>query len=229
MEKKIYLWGDSIGQGVVYDPERRRYRLGRGRCEKLLRERGVPLECRARMGATVRDGYADFAATPVTDPGLAVIEFGGNDCDLDWQAVSDDPESFHDGRVPLGRFRETLNGFIREARGRGLTPVLVTPPPLLSERYFAWVSRGKDPESILRYLGDVEHIARWQERYAWAVRDEAERNGCRVLDLRREMLEERNLPDLMSLDGIHPNERGYETMARALMGMIPDDAFRAGA
>ena len=41
MENTIYLWGDSIGKGVVYDAERKRYRLGRPRCEKLLLERGL--------------------------------------------------------------------------------------------------------------------------------------------------------------------------------------------
>ena len=224
-----YLFGDSIGQGIYFREDAGRYRRSPRNCVRLLQDEGIPVENHAVMGYTVEKGLAAFRESRTEAGANCVIEFGGNDCDLDWQAVSDDPESFHDGRVPLGRFRETLNSFIREARGRGLTPILVTPPPLLSERYFAWVSRGKDPESILRYLGDVEHIARWQERYAWAVRDEAERNGCRLLDLRREMLEERNLPDLMSLDGIHPNERGYEAMARALMGMIPDDAFRAGA
>ncbi len=217
MEQKIYLWGDSIGQGVVYDPERRRYRLGRARCEKLLRERGVPLECHARMGATVDRGYADFAAAPAAGPGLAVIEFGGNDCDLDWRAVSARPEVFHDGKTPIGEFGAMLELFAQSARERGLEPVLVLPPPIYPERYFEWVCRGLDREAVRAYLGDVGHIGRWHGCYVEAIRRAARAAGAAVRDLHTPFMQAMNYPDLMGEDGIHPTEAGQELMARVAM------------
>ncbi len=215
-----YMFGDSIGQGIFFQESIGRYRRSRNSCVHLLQESGIPIESHAMMGYTVEKGLEVFRRSETAEGGNCVIEFGGNDCDLDWQAVSDHPEIFHDGKVPLNRFRNGLETFIRESRSRGLNPVLVTPPPLLSDRYFRWVSRQKDPERILSYLGDVEHISRWQERYAWTVRDAAENNGCRLLDLRRAMLEKNNLPELMSQDGIHPNERGQMEMARSILGML---------
>ena len=215
------MFGDSIGQGIILSEETGKYTRSRRGCIQLLRESGLRIETRAVMGCTVEKGLELFRGTDTEPGGICVIEFGGNDCDLDWQAVSDRPEEFHDGRVPLEDFRRALRIFVREAAERGLRPVLVTPPPILSRRYFDWVSRGKNPEHILRYLGDVEHISRWQERYANAVREAAHAEECELLDLRREWLNERNYPALMSLDGIHPNEEGYRVMTQYILRILP--------
>ena len=217
MEKKIYLWGDSIGKGVIYQPERRRYALSQKRCEKLLRERGVDLESHARMGATVREGYADFAATPTAGGGIAVIEFGGNDCDLDWQAVSDAPNVFHDGKTPLAEFAEMLRLFVRAVRERGMDPVMVLPPPLQSQRYFEWVCRGRNREAVSAYLGDVEAIGRWHGCYVEAIRGVAAETGSRLLDLQLPFMRAANFRDLLCEDGIHPTEQGQELIARVAL------------
>lgn len=222
MEKKIYLWGDSIGKGVVYQPERRRYALSKRRCVNLLREHGVDLESHARMGATVAEGYADFTATPTQAGGMAVIEFGGNDCDLDWQAVSDAPDVFHDGRTPLAEFAEYLRLFARAARERGLEPVMVLPPPLHSRRYFDWVCRGRDREAVGAYLGDVEHIGRWHACYVEAIRAAARETGSSLLDLHLPFMRAMNFRDLICVDGIHPTEQGQELIARVAMTALAE-------
>ena len=210
--RQIQIYGDSIFKGVWFDGEENRYRL----CKEKLSADGAEIVNRAKMGSTIEQGLSIIEKNlPQISPGtIAILEFGGNDCDLDWQAVSDHPTVFHDGKVPLKRFGEALRTFVKEARGRYLTPLLVTPPPILSQRYYHWVSRGKNAEHILQYLGDVEHISRWQERYANVIRGVSGEAGCPLLDLRARWLEERNLPALMSRDGIHPNEAGYTAMAR---------------
>ncbi|MBR3098470.1 MAG: SGNH/GDSL hydrolase family protein [Clostridia bacterium] len=215
-----YIWGDSIGQGIYYREDIGRYRICRRNCVQLLRENGLEIESHAIMGCTVEKGLEDFCASETVPGGACVIEYGGNDCDLDWQAVSDDPEKYHEAKVPLDVFREKLRRFVRGAAERQLRPVLVTPPPILSDRYFSWVTEGKSAEHILRYLGDREHISRWQERYASAVRDVSEQEGCRLLDIRSRLLDERDLPSLMSADGIHPNEKGYAVMADCFLKML---------
>ena len=217
MDRITYLWGDSIGKGVIYDENRRRYCLAKDRCTALLTSAGLPLEAHARMGATVRDGYADFCETVTQPGGVAVIEFGGNDRDLDWDAVAASPELAHDGKTPLPEFRALLGMFVEAARQRQLTPLLVTPPPLVSQRYFAWVSHGRDAERIEQYLGDVEHIYRWQERYAQAVRDVAGELHVPLFDLRQVFLDQPHLPALYCLDGIHPTPAGQELIARAAL------------
>ena len=94
-----------------------------------------------------------------------------------------------------------------------LTVVLVAPPPLDAEKYFAWVSRGLNAEAILSFLGDVQHIARWQAGYAAAVREVAKRTGSRLLDLGDAFLGMGCISDYYCLDGIHPNAQGHRALA----------------
>ncbi len=88
-----YIWGDSIGQGIYYREDIGRYRISRRNCVQLLRESGLEIESHAIMGCTVEKGLEDFCASETVPGGVCVIEYGGNDCDLDWQAVSDEPET----------------------------------------------------------------------------------------------------------------------------------------
>ena len=221
MMKEIYVYGDSAAQGIVLD-ETLNYRVSRNGCVRLMKHSGYPIRNYAVHGYTVRQGLESFRKTK-TEPGsVCVIEFGGNDCDLDWDETARDPERFHDGKVPLTEFREVLKQFVREARDRDLEPILVTPLPLLSDRYFRWVSRGRDAERILSYLrNDPESISRWQERYAIAVRDTAQECRCRLADLRAWMLEELDYPSLMCADGIHPNEAGQAVIAQYAEAHFP--------
>ena len=122
MHDMIYLWGDSIGKGVIYNPERKRYCLAQHRCSKELSAAGLNLDNHAQMGATVLDGFEDFCQTETQPGSVAVIEFGGNDCDLDWEQVAAEPERFHDGKLSLAAFREMLVTFIRTARARQTAP-----------------------------------------------------------------------------------------------------------
>ena len=217
---RTYLFGDSIGKGVAFDENRSRYVLLPDRCANLLIRGGVDLENHARFGAAILEGYADFCAAELLPGSNLVIEFGGNDCDLDWDAVAADPEAVHEAKTPLPVFRAVLETFVRDARARGLRPVLVTPPPLVSDRYFRWVSRNRDSEAILRYLGDAEHIYRWQERYASAIRETAWRFNVPLADLRCAFLEARDMTSLMCADGIHPNAAGQALMASAVMSEL---------
>ena len=218
---EIYLYGDSAAQGIVLD-EIGNYRITRLGCVRLMKRQGYPFLNYAVHGYTVYQGLESFRNT-ITDPGnICVIEFGGNDCDLDWNAVSLDPYHFHDGKTPLKEFKEALTQFVREARDRGQEPVLVTPHPLLSSRYYRLISKERDAEKILKYLrDDPESISRWQERYALAVRDISEACNCRLADVRAWMLEDLDYPSLICEDGIHPNEAGHAFIARQAMKHFP--------
>lgn len=210
----IGLWGDSIGRGVVYDEAARRYRISpENPCAVLQKELGLQVHNYARMGSTARDGLERMTEDRMERGGVAVIEFGGNDCDMDWKAVSRDPDAEHEARLPLNQFKTTLQALVERSRLNGMEPVLVTPPPIDAERYFRWVSRGLNAANILRYLGDVQHIYRWQERYAHAVTAVANRTGARLIDLRDAFLAETHVDRLLCADGIHPNERGYRMMS----------------
>ena len=123
---EIYLFGDSAAQGIVLD-EQGQYRVSRAGCIRLLKRRGYPIRNYAVHGYTVLQGLESFRSMPIEEGSFCVIQFGGNDCDLDWDAVSRDPDSYHEGRVSLADFRGKITRFVREARERKLEPVLITP------------------------------------------------------------------------------------------------------
>ena len=217
----LNVWGDSIAKGVIFDEARGRYAICRDNCLlKLSREAGVPVENYSVMGQTSDNGLERMRAGGLAAGRVAVIEYGGNDCDLDWRAVSEHPERMQYGKVPLERFVQNLTEMVRRAREAEMLPVLVTPPPLVAQRYFDWVRRGLNGENILSYLGDVDHIYRWQENYANHVRALAEKLNVRLIDIRSRMLEGGRLEELMCLDGIHPNARGHEVIYRTVAPML---------
>ncbi len=222
MKGTIVLWGDSIGKGVIYSDIRKRYCLAKDRCTALLSRAGLNIENNACMGQTITEGYKEYLATASRPGDIAVIEYGGNDCDLLWDDVNRDPSVFHDGKTPLPAFRETLRQFLRAAKERGQTPIAVIPPPLEPVRYYRWICQGRNAKHILDYLVDVQHIYRWHERYANAVREVALETGSPALDLRTPFLDARDLPSLICRDGIHPNEAGQRLMAETVMAFLAE-------
>lgn len=217
----LSIWGDSIAKGVVFDEQRGRYAVCRDNCvSRLSRDAGVEVENFSVMGNTTEQGLRRMEGQPLKPGNLAVIEFGGNDCDLDWAAACEHPEVEQRGRVPLEAFGENLRAMVRRVRDGGMIPALVTPPPLVAQRYFDWVSRKLDKARILNYLGDVEHIYRWQERYALMIRRVAARENAMLLDVRDWFLSQARFTDLMCVDGIHPNARGHELLFERFSGLL---------
>ena len=215
---EIHVWGDSLARGIIYNEEKGRYAISPERCTSRLQTAlGIKVENHSNMGATILDGLKSFVGfTPV--PGaLCAIEFGGNDCDLNWAYVAEHPQEAITPKVPLAVYRQKLSEFATLVRTQGMTPLFVTPLPLHARRYFDWVTRGLKRENVLKALGDVEHIYRWQERYSVAMRSVANALHCALLDMRDVFLAQPNYEELMCIDGIHPNNDGHRVIADAVL------------
>ena len=105
----------------------------------------------------------------------AVIEFGGNDCNFDWQAISDDPDGEHHPNTLPHVFADTLRRMVALLRERGIRPILMTLPPIDAEKYFRFLVGDKlNAANILRWLGDKQRIYRFQEMYLAAHRARGE-------------------------------------------------------
>ena len=227
--REIVLWGDSIMRGVVYDEAKQKYSLASPNgAEAASRVLGLPLRMRARRGCTVDNGLTLIQKYLKTEKeageGIeaALLEFGGNDCDFNWGQVAADPEARHQPRTPLDRFSVHLEEMIRLVRSHGMRPVLVTLPPVHAERYLTFICRpsrdreGLNRDRILSFLGDVQFIYRWHERYNNSVVRMATEAGCLVADVRSAFLEERHYEDRLCADGIHPNEKGYTLIEQSV-------------
>ncbi|MGI6239750.1 MAG: SGNH/GDSL hydrolase family protein [Christensenellales bacterium] len=215
--KSISIWGDSIGKSVMFDEARNRHIICRDNYEAYMRGRGLDVRNYARIGLTAPGGMELMTEERMEAGGIAVIEFGGNDSDIDWASVSEHPDrELHPAKVSIPDFKKALSGMIDRARASGMAPIIVTPLPLVADRYFEWVSRGLDRANILKYLGAAEFIYRWQERYDIAVREVAAMARTQLFDLRTRFLGEKNLDALMSVDGIHPNAQGHALIKDAV-------------
>ena len=221
--QSIGVWGDSVMKGVVYDESKSKYTLlSENGADKASRKLGLRLFNRSRMGCTVTKGLQLLKKDlqrPDAACDAALIEFGGNDCDYDWAQVAARPEQDHQPRTPLPLFISQLRDMIELVRQKGMQPVMMTLPPLHAQRYFDFFTRdGLSGDSILRWLGDVQHIYRWHERYNTAVMRVAQECGCPLADVRDAFLAERDYGDLLCADGIHPNAKGHALMESVLEG-----------
>ncbi|HHT08679.1 MAG TPA: helix-turn-helix domain-containing protein [Clostridiales bacterium] len=218
----IALFGDSIGRGVSYQEDRGRYAYLKEGFDKLTEQHGL---CKvynyAKFGATAKEGLEAFAGENIDDVQAVAIQYGGNDCTPDWAAIAKDPDSFHPPKTDLDSFEAQLTQFVEKVRGAGKVAVLVTPPPLVAERFVPWISKGLDEAAILRYLGDVHHVYRWQEQYGLAVHKVARLTQSKLFDLRAFFLLERRLEDLYCADGMHPNALGHQVIYKAIEQMLP--------
>jgi len=217
----IRVWGDSIGKSIMYDNALNRHIICRDNYENYLKGQGVDVRNFSRMGLTAPEGLKLMTEERMNGD-IAVIEFGGNDSDIDWRAVSAEPDhkGYFPAKVSLAAFRDALAAMIKTAREHGMKPVIVTPLPVIAECYFKWISKGLNAENILKYLGTPEFIYRWQERYDMAARETAIKMGAYLLDMRLAFLGVKNLNDIMSEDGIHPNGAGHALIKNTVIDAL---------
>ena len=214
MYSSIHIWGDSIARGILYDEKKKRYAIAATRYTQLLQDTlGIAVHNHAVMGHTVRDGLNAFLAGSSAENAICAIEYGGNDCDLDWAHLAAHPGEVPLPKVPLPLYRQQLRTFVEAVRARTMQPLLVTPIPLHAQRYFHWVTKNLDATAILSSLHDVFHIYRWQERYTIVMREIARETACPLLDMRDAFLAAPNYESLICIDGIHPNEKGHRLIA----------------
>ena len=98
--KNLKIFGDSIIKGVTYNGQS--YHLCQEHDFDTLRAQGVTVENNAKMGATIDAGLKQLdRKLGACDSDTTVLFcFGGNDCDYDWKAISEDPDGEHLPHTP---------------------------------------------------------------------------------------------------------------------------------
>lgn len=153
------------------------------------------------------------------NPGdTVVLEFGGNNCDFDWRAISEAPCAVHAPLLSLSDFRQLYRELISQFRTLGAKPVLLSLPVLLPQRYFDYISQGHSKENILRWLGgDINKLSDMHELYNRELFKLGDELDVPVVDISTIFLDRRSLGDCYSADGMHPNKRGHAMIAEAVM------------
>jgi lysophospholipase L1-like esterase len=231
-QKRVEVFGDSLLKGIQLNPQSLRYHVNNHiDVEKIEKTHSLSIRNFARFGCTVTKGLALIEKRlkdkePLCD--AIVMDFGGNDCNHNWQAVSERPNDEHLPYTPPELFTETYLKIIARLKENGICPILTTLPPLDAQKFFNWYCQGLDKASVLRWLGDVHIIYRWQEHYSRTVEKVAAETNSLLVDLRGAFLTQRNLELLLCEDGTHPNTEGQKIITQAFLEFkVPDKSISA--
>lgn len=219
--REWYVFGDSLCKGIVYDQEEDKHVILQNNFLNLLAEKlHLTIKNYSVFGATINKGLKMFARNErkILHPGIALIEFGGNDCDFLWSEVAEDPDLEHQPNTPLADFYTAYYQLITAVQSKNLWPILISLPPLVEDRYFNFFSRGLDKPNLLQFLGgSPKRIYQWHESYNAEIPVPARATDAKFLDLRKAFLIEKNPERFVCEDGIHPNAQGHQFIANFLI------------
>ncbi len=218
---KIEIFGDSVMQGVVYNSELKRYKLCRNKYDEL-RESGIEVKNNARMGATIDRGLETIErlADRCDENTLVLLEFGGNDCDYDWEKISSAPDDDHAPHTTPERFNAEYKTAVAKLKERGANVALATLVPVDASKYINWITQNRSYDNILKWLGDVSMLSRWQEYYNRIVEDIAKELACPLIDIRGKFLRTHKYSECLCADGIHPSELGHGMIEREITDAV---------
>lgn len=227
IKKQIAVYGDSILKGVMLDKVSKRYYLQKESIDNKIEEvLPVNIKNNSKFGCTIKKGYKQLQSA--FDSGLnydiVLLEYGGNDCDYNWEEVSEKPDEMHFPHTTIDVFEQTLRKMIKELKEHGIKPLMMSLPPIDGQKYFNWFTRnGLNKENILKFLGDIQMIYRFQELYSDTVTKIAKETNSLFIDVRSRFLDKRNFSNLICEDGIHPNPDGQKIINEAIIDFAQDN------
>ncbi len=146
---------------------------------------------------------------------VVIIQFGINDAAVDvWRTP---PATLP--RISLKQFEENLKHFITAAQSQGAQVILMTPNPM------RWTVRlktlyGKAPYAV----NEPNGFNRLLVKYAASVRKLANAHQVPLVDIYQVFQDYNKQPnqsiDTLLLDGMHPNDRGHQIIAKLLVREI---------
>lgn len=220
---KIQIYGDSLMKGILVDENYKYKQSAKTLLEQMTRRTGIQVVNRAHFGYTSTRGQAvlNRDLSNGLDCQVALLEFGGNDCDHNWHQVAAAPTSEHHPNTPLQSFLQTLRAMVQSLQNVDIQPILMTLPPLDAQKYLDFIGRlGSDPRAVLSWLGDVQVIYHWQEMYSNAISRLADELSLPLVDVRSRFLSRRDYGSLIARDGIHLTQDGYQLLFSELQSTL---------
>ena len=221
---KITALGDSLTKGVILTDKNKYTLSDNSYMEVISREMDLQITNYGRFGATINIGETTIErhAEEIADSEYTLIEFGGNDCDFNWQQIADSPAEDHSPKTTLENFKTRFMNIIQKIKDLGSKPIIVSLPPILADVYFSFISRFMSEEqrsNIIKWLGgDTGIISRWHESYNRALFMIAKDSQTPIIDITTPFDTFRgDVSTLFCSDGIHPNDRGHKLIASAIV------------
>ena len=225
LRRNVEVFGDSILKGVQLDDDNKRYHVDNNIDVIMLEKKfRLCISNFSKFGCTISKTLTLLekrfrSDQPQSD--AIVMNLGGNDCDFDWKAISERPDDDHQPNTPIDVFADTYRKIIELLRDKGIRPILANLPPLDAQRFFDWFCGGLEKKAeVLKWLGSVESIYRWQENYSRTIEKIAEETGELLVDLRGAFLKHRRIAHLLCADGTHPNTAGQRVITQGFLDFI---------
>ena len=219
--KRIAVFGDSILKGIQIDPQNKRFHVNNHiDYEMIEKKHSLEISNYSKFGCTVTKGYSSILkrlSNNTLSCDAIIMDFGGNDCDYDWKAISEAPDENHLPKTPIDVFTDTYKKIIAQLNENGIRPILTTLPPLEPQKFFDFFCDGLNKEVVLKWLGSVNSIYRAQEHYSRAVEKIAAETNTPIIDIRGAFLAHKRIDMFICDDGTHPNTEGQKLISRALM------------
>ena len=214
------IFGDSVGKGVVLS-DTGRYASGSPDINSLTGRDDITLKNYSRFGFVTEKTLwlIEKCGDEIASSDAVFIEVGGNDCDFDWQSISETPDEEHLCKTPPALFEKIYTELLKKAKAFGKKVFALNLPPIVAARYFKNISQraGVCAENVLKWLGSVETIYRYQEMYSIMVEKIARAVDVALIDIRSAFLSDHHYENLICEDGIHPNSKGYELIYKSVI------------
>lgn len=220
----VSVYGDSILKGAVTG-------TGSGHLFDITKndslslaaaKLGFKLNNQSVFGNIITKSYKRFLRDAERNAlgDLAIIESGGNDCDYDWAQVCSGENL--NPRVGIDEFISTIDKMAKTCRQNGTTPLIMTMPPLVPDRWLLHICRGYDEQKVKVFVNsDIMTLYQNHETYNAHLVKYSFQNNVQIVDMRLAFLESKKDKELMCQDGIHPNEAGYRFMAEIWEKELP--------
>lgn len=222
----VGILGDSITRGVIWDELAGKYKLLKESAANLFGpDNNAVVKNYSKFGCTTKKALQLLPNILEKDKekGIMLLGLGGNDCDFNWDAVIQNPLSAHEPNVPIEDFKENTAEIIKQLLSSGKRPVVMTLPPIDSDKYFDWITKGcaRRAANLLTFLGDKNLIYRHQELYANALEKIALKYRLYIVPVREAFLKVHKYSDCLCVDGIHLNVKG-----QAAVKSVCDQTYR---
>lgn len=218
---KIICFGDSLTRGVSY--VKGRLRIIKDNYPAFLQELfsrekdfGVSI-----INKGVFNDNSDLLLSRIDKdvieerPDYAIVGIGGNDCNFHWNEVAENPEKEHQAIVPLERYLENVKAIVTKLQSAGITPVILTMPPLDPVRYYRFISSNWST-SISHWISMLGGIEHWHGMYNRSLNELIKELDVSKIDVRSALKKAGDLIDFISDDGIHLTAKGYKVISEEI-------------
>jgi len=223
----LIAFGDSITKGIIYDEEKSKYATLKENFTSIIGNKIKGQVYNAgKFGSTIMRGVSKMYNDVIKkSPDLVLIEFGGNDCDYNWEDIAKNPDNEYKPNTDISTFRETLLIMIDTLKNNHILPVLMTLPPLDPLKYFKWITKEDSfaEENILHWLGTKETLFNWHNSYNKIITEVANETSTMLIDIRTEFINSSNYSQFLCKDGIHPNIDGQSLIANVILKFLNEN------